>query len=91
MPTFFLIRLVFNRGNISEGRGLQTNHIEILAKEDKYKLWSSGVMGVTIPRLLENAAFIVVGKSVQSAGWYVSNIKNVNAISSIVDDCLKHP
>ena len=46
----------------SDGVGVQTKHTEILTKEDEEKLWSSGVMGVTTPRSLQNAAFFIVGK-----------------------------
>ena len=45
----------------SDGIGVQTKHSEIL-KEDEEKMWSAGVMGLTTPRSLQNAAFFVVGK-----------------------------
>ena len=45
----------------SEGIGVQTKCTEVITKEDKEKLWISGVMGLTTPRSLQNAAFFVVG------------------------------
>jgi len=33
-----------------------------LTKEDEANLWNRGVMGVTTPKTLQNAAFYVVGK-----------------------------
>ena len=41
---------------------MQTRHTEILTKDDEEKMWSSGAMGLTTPRSLQNAAFFVVGK-----------------------------
>ena len=46
----------------SEGIGIQTKRTETITKEDEEKLWSSGVMGESTPRALQNAAFFVVGK-----------------------------
>ena len=37
-------------------------HTETVTKEDEAKLWNSGVMGVTTPKTLQNAAFYGVGK-----------------------------
>ena len=47
---------------LSEGIGVQTKRTEVITKEDEEKLWSSGVMGLTTPRSLQNAGFFVVGK-----------------------------
>jgi hypothetical protein len=46
----------------SDGIGVQTKHTEVLTKEDEEKLWKSGVMSLTTPESLQNAAFFVVGK-----------------------------
>ena len=45
-----------------KGIGIQVKHTEIVTKEDKMKLWTSGVMGLDTPKSLQNAAFYVVGK-----------------------------
>ena len=37
-------------------------HAEIISKNDKQRLWESGVMGVSDPRALQNAVFYAVGK-----------------------------
>ena len=42
--------------------GWHMKHAKAISKEDEQKLWQSGVMGTTTPRLLQNAAFFVVGK-----------------------------
>ena len=46
----------------SNGIGVQVRHTEIITKAEEDKLWDSGVMGVSTPRSLQNAAFFVVGK-----------------------------
>ena len=46
----------------SEGVGVQVKSTEVLTKEDEANLWNRGVMGVTTPKTLQNAAFYVVGK-----------------------------
>ena len=46
----------------SEGIGIQTKRTETITKEDEEKLWSSGVMGESTPKALQNATFFVVGK-----------------------------
>ena len=46
----------------SDGIGVQVRHTEIITKADEEKLWTSGIMGLSNPRSLQNAAFFVVGK-----------------------------
>ena len=46
----------------SEGTGVKTKYAEILQKENEEKLWTSGAMGLTTPRALQNAAFFIAGK-----------------------------
>ena len=46
----------------SDGVGVQVKHTEITTKDDEDKLWTSGVIGVSSPLSLQNAAFYVVGK-----------------------------
>lgn len=46
----------------SEGVGVQVKTTEVLTKEDEANLWNCGVMGVTTPKTLQNAAFYVVSK-----------------------------
>ena len=46
----------------SNGIGVQVRHTDIITKAEEDKLWDSGVMGVSTPRSLQNAAFFVVGK-----------------------------
>ena len=45
-----------------EGIGVQVKHAEVLTKDDKAKLWNSGVMSAMSPKSLQKAAFYVVGK-----------------------------
>ena len=46
----------------SEGIGVQVKHSETITKEDEAKLWNSGIVGLTTPKSLQNAAFFIVGK-----------------------------
>ena len=46
----------------STGLGREVKHAHVLTKEDEDKLWSSGILGTTSPKALQNAVFYTVGK-----------------------------
>ena len=46
----------------SSGIGVQVRHTEIITKADEDKQWATGVMGISNPTSLQNAALFVVGK-----------------------------
>lgn len=72
----------------SEGIGVQTKQTEILTKEHEEKLWSSGVMGLTTPRALQNAAFSVVGKMFSLRGGLEHRDLKISQLTKHYDpDC----
>ena len=46
----------------SNGIGRQVKHAEVFSKEDEWRLWESGTLGVSDPKSLQNAVFYTVGK-----------------------------
>ena len=46
----------------SNGVGKEIKQAKSLSREDEQKLWVTGVTGTTTPRVLQNAAFFIVGK-----------------------------
>ena len=46
----------------SEGLGTKIKSADVFTQEDEQKLWSSGVLSLSAPKLLQNAAFYTVGK-----------------------------
>ena len=46
----------------SNGVGIQVKLAEIITEADEDKVWTSGIIGVSSPSSLQNAAFYVLGK-----------------------------
>ena len=46
----------------SEGLGTKIRSADIFIQEDKEKLWDNGVMSLSAPKPLQNAAFYTIGK-----------------------------